>query len=275
MIYEHASYRTYLRATLAERIAKNPAYSLRAMARQLTLSPSFLSEILAGDNNLSSARALSLGRGLGLAGPELEYFQLQVQLEGTQDPELKSSLLERQKVLNPTRQPQDLSVDVFKAIADWYHVPILEMANLERFDFTPAGISQALGIKQVEAQAAVERLLRLELLFQDSAGKISKAKEQWLISSKIPNEALRKYHRQMLGKAIDSLETQTPKEKFIGSETFPFDATQLQQARGVIEECFSKLVKLAATGKKRKKIYHLGIQFFDLTLNDRKKDAVK
>jgi uncharacterized protein (TIGR02147 family) len=83
-------------------------------------------------------------------------------------------------------------------------------------------------------------------------------------ASEIPNEALRKFHEQMLNKAVQALTTQTPKEKFIGSETFAFDEASLQKATDIIEECFSKIVYLASSQADKKNVYHLGIQMFRL-----------
>ncbi|MGE0617107.1 MAG: hypothetical protein AB7P04_15865 [Bacteriovoracia bacterium] len=46
-------YRELLKAALAQRIQKNPAYSLRAFARDLGISPGHLCEVLSGKHRLS------------------------------------------------------------------------------------------------------------------------------------------------------------------------------------------------------------------------------
>ena len=66
-------------------------------------------------------------------------------------------------------------------------------------------------------------------------------------------------------KAIHSLTTQSPAEKFIGSETFAFDVADLSKASEIIEECFSKITALAGTKKNKKNVYHMGVQLFNLT----------
>lgn len=48
-----ADYRAFLNQKLKRRIEKNPAYSLRAMAKHLGLAPSMLSDVLSGKRNLS------------------------------------------------------------------------------------------------------------------------------------------------------------------------------------------------------------------------------
>ena len=61
--------RNSIKETLARRKAKNPAYSLRAFARFLEMSPSFLSEISSGRKGLSRARERALREKLGLPMP--------------------------------------------------------------------------------------------------------------------------------------------------------------------------------------------------------------
>src|SRR5258708_36824233 len=123
-ILEHQNYRIYLKCVLVERADANPAYSLRALARNLTLAPSYLSAILSGKKNLSAERALETAAGLQLNETEREYFCLLVQIESTTDPALKDSLLKRVRQLNPNVGVYDLSLDHFKIISDWPHFAI-------------------------------------------------------------------------------------------------------------------------------------------------------
>jgi uncharacterized protein (TIGR02147 family) len=264
-IFEHSNYRTFLRANLVARIQRNSNYSLRAFAQQLGITSSYLSEILNEKKNLSSESALKISSRLGLKGDESEYFRLLVQLGSTRDPELKAVILARAKAINPNPVRHDLSVDYFKMIADWFHLPIRQLASIEGFDFNSKNIASRLGISRHEAEEAIERLVRLELIEKDASGRYRKTDNNMLVKSPVPNNGLRKFHRQMLNKAIEALETQTPAEKFIGSETLAFDPAQLKQAETILEECFSRLVELTEAGKSKSQVYHLGIQFFNLT----------
>ncbi len=282
MIFEHNNYRAYLKSTLVERISKNPAYSLRAFAKTLGIQPSQLSEIYSGKKNLSLQAALKTAKKLGLNQKETDYLCTLVQYEATKSEELKSSLNERLKQLNEKYELRDLSIDVFKAISDWYHIPILEMstlhctlsdlqgANPPGFQFTPDKIAKRLGITVHEASAAIERLERLELLEKDKKRGYRKVHSNALFKSNKPNTALRLFHKQMLEKAIESLESQTPQEKYIGSQTFSIDLTQLEQAKTLADEFRKKLVLLFSKGKTKTETYHLGIQLFRLTTHKEK-----
>lgn len=259
------SYRDILKIELAERISANPAYSLRALAKRMGIAPSLLSDVLKGKRGLSSGRAFEVGQALHFDGTKLDQFVTLVQIEETKSPKRKEELLQKLNRAKAISQPQDLSLDVFRMIYDWYHVAILELTLITDFKMTPLTVAERLGITLVEAESCLQRLLRLELLTTTSDGKIKRVDNHLLTTSQIPNSALRNFHAQMLKKAIEALTTQSPEEKFIGSETIAFDKRHLKEANVIIEECFTKLVNLATSKKNKKHVYHLGIQLFRLT----------
>lgn len=270
MIYEHNDYRTFLKAVLVEKIEKNPSYSLRALAKQLQVSPATLSGVIRGKRNLSEETAYTIASKLGLEGPQHEYFCVLIQLGQTVDPQRKETYLNRLKILNPQLKIKDLSVDLFKTISDWYHSAILCLSEVENFNFVPSEIAKRLNISIFEAESAVERLERLELLTKGPNGKYLKNTD-FLATSKIPNESLRKFHRQAIQRAMDSLESQSPNEKLIGSETMAIDSDLIPKANELMEEFFSKMLLLASQSKSKNEVYHLGVQFFNFAMKEKSK----
>jgi uncharacterized protein (TIGR02147 family) len=263
MIWEHTNYRGYLKSVLADRISHNSRYSLRAMAAQLGIAQSTFCDLLKGKKNISSEMAAKLSKRLGLNEGESEYFFLLVQAESARDPAFRESILNRLRTLNPGLKNYDLSVDAFKVISTWYHTALYEYFELEA-DFKVDEAVRRLGITRVEAEAALERLERLELI-ERKGSRYRRVQGPFLAASAVPNEALRSFHRQMLQKAIECLETQSPHEKAIGTETFAFDASQLNEAKKIQEDCFKRMTALAAKSKKKTDVYHLGIHFFRIT----------
>jgi uncharacterized protein (TIGR02147 family) len=277
MVFEYQDYRAYLRSVLEGRIARNPAYSLRAMAGNLGVSSSNLCEVLKGKRGFSAEAAVKVAHRLGCNETEREYFSLLVQLDATNSPELKETLLRRLGELNPRPvKAHDLTLDIFRVISDWYHFAILEMTYLDGGtagsagggalkDLDPKTIADRLGISKLEAELALERLLRLELLEADGAGGYRKAKSELLVQARVPNEALRKFNRQMLDKASAALETQGADSRISATQTVPFGRDDLPAAERIIDECMARLVQLSKRSKKRTDVYHLGIHFFNLT----------
>ncbi|MFN8846240.1 MAG: TIGR02147 family protein [Bdellovibrionales bacterium] len=244
---------------------QNPRYSMRAFAKNLNLAPSFISDILNGRKNLSIQSAFKISEGLKLTIKETTYFQLLVRLEAAKTQEEKLKITRELEPIFNKKKTTDLSLDCFRIIADWHHTAILEMTNLTDFEVTASSVSKYLKVNKLEAQTALDRLERLELIYLDPQNKYQKSQPSLLVQSLNPNEGLRHFHKQMLLKAIDSLSMQNNKEKFIGSETFAFDEKSLAEVSEVFEECFTKVVQIAKRSKKKKHVYHLGIQFFKVT----------
>jgi uncharacterized protein (TIGR02147 family) len=265
MVFEHSSYRSFLKAVLAERLGKNPAYSLRSMARQLSLAPASLSNVLRGKKNLAPGTALRVARQLALSAPEEEYFCLLVQLEGAKNPDLRSALLEKLRAINPARPPKDLGTDYFVVISDWYHFPILQLAGLPGFSFTPAEIARRLGITVLEARAAVERLARLELLQQDEAGSYHRSSDYVVVRSERTDFAIRKFNQQMLQKALEALREQDSRERWGGSETFLFARESMPRAKKMIDQFLGRMARLSGESARNTDVYHVQVQLFNLT----------
>ncbi len=268
MVFEHTDYRAFLKRVLAEKIGRNPAYSLRALSAQVGMSHSALSQVLSGKKNLSIDSATRVARHLKLSEKEADYFSLLVQVGLAKSPSAKETLLQRAKVLNPKREIHDLSVEHFRVIADWYHLAIRNLLEVPGVEHTPRALAKRLGITQIEADAALDRLLRLGMIEKDPANPLRyrKTQDYVLAQSRVPNEALRQFHKQMMEKAIESLETQAPSEKFVGTETLAISREFLPEAADLAEQFFSRMIELSKRATKKKTdVFHVAVQIFSLT----------
>ena len=266
VIFEHSSYRSYLKSVLVERMKANPSYSLRALARQLGLSCSQLSETLNQKANFSSASLRKISKKLGLNTQESAYLYGLGELENEKDPEFRESVLKELQGLRPGKRPiHDLSLDHYKQISEWHHSVILEMVYLPDFVFTSENIAKRLSLKKLEVDLALERLLRLELLQQDEHGKFFRPKQDILFRSAEKNEAMRKLYRQMLEKISDALETQAPGERYSGYETLPFSPEAMPEMAALFNDFFERAIEVSRKYPTKKNVYHLALHFFNLT----------
>jgi uncharacterized protein (TIGR02147 family) len=270
MLLEHVSYRSYLKALLAEKIQKNSAFSLRAMALQLGIQSSQLSEVINGRANFSLTSAVKVSNKIGLKEEETDYFCLLVQLESENDPATRDILLQKvnRARARQVQQPiQDLTVDQFKQISEWYHSAILELSDLTHFNFTPENIATTLAITKLEASVAIERLERLELLIKNENGGWTRTPEDIRVNSPHQNTALKTFYKQMLTKASDALDAQTPSERLSGYETMTFSEDAIPEAREAYEKFFSEMIRISKKCKQKTAVYHVLVHCFNLTQN--------
>jgi uncharacterized protein (TIGR02147 family) len=260
------TYRGWLKSLMAEKLAKNPRLSLRGFAKTAGVAASTLSEVLKGKKNLSPATALKVAARLGLADTDAERFLLLVQYENESNPDLKDGLARKLRADTALTPAFDADVDRFKMIADPHHVAILEMVGQKALPQTAAAMAKRLGLATVEAEAALDRLERLGFISREGSGALTRTQPRIVFRSAVPAEALRRYHKRTLALAVESLESQSTTEKWVGTETFAFDPAQLPAASEIIEECFQKLCALAAQGKTRSEIYHLSTLLFRISI---------
>jgi len=267
MIFEHTSYRSYLKTTLADRFSRHASYSLRAFSRDLGINSSALSEVLTGKRNISLHKAFEISQKLKLNSKETDYFNLLVQFDQAKTQDLRKDLFEKLKGNRPASHGEifHLDVDQFKAISEWYHYALLQSLELDQFKANTENLVQKLGLKKWEVEAGLERLERLDLIKKNSNGIWVRTKPRLSMTSPDKNLALQHFHKQMLQKSLESIESQSPQEKFIGSDTMAFDPSLQKEFEEITEDYFKKVAVLSKKSKKRTQVYHLNISFFSLT----------
>jgi len=107
MIFDFDTSHSYLKEILRAKSAKNPTFSLRAMAQQIGISPSALSEYLNAKKTISTDSALRIVQWLKLKEKESEYFTTLVQLESVKSLRTKSELTKKIADLKPLISEED------------------------------------------------------------------------------------------------------------------------------------------------------------------------
>lgn len=253
---ETTYYQKCLREELQRRCERNPRYSIRAFARTLRVDAGALSRIFSGKQIPSMKMAQTLLTALELSIEEQESFLV--------------SLSQRQQARNLQRRSfafravkqgsraKELSIDLYRVIADWHHVAIMELTFTEAFGSSPRSIAKKLGISVLEAKLAVQRLLDLELLVEEN-GTLKKADKHLTTADKtLSTPALRKNQKQFLEKAIISLENDPIEDRSVTSMTMAIDPDKLPAARQMIREFNQALCQFLESGK-RTRVYNLGV----------------
>ncbi len=257
------SFRLYLQNELLTRCNKNPKYSLRSFARALEINPSSLSRILRNKRTISNNIKYKLGKRLGLSPIELSNFK-----EGKYD----SNYENNNSIENNFNQ---LTIDTFIAISDWYHLAILELVKLKNFKPNNRFIAKAFDITVNEVNAAVERLIRLDLLKIEKDGKwINTKGSNTTVDDDLTHSAYRKYLKQILGLAIKALEEVPVNLRDQSSMTMSINTNRLPEAIEMITKFRRRLCKFLEEDKEKDEVYQLAISLYPLT-NIKRKEMVK
>lgn len=251
-----------IKSELAHRTSRNPKYSLRAFARALGLEATVISQILNKKRTPSFRTAQRIVEGLGLAPDEQQLFY--ASLAAVQN----DRKLERlnpffRTVVQTQKAPQDLSIDVFRIISDWYHIAILELTFVDGFQSDPAWIAKEIGITELEAKLAIERLLKLNLLTYENK-KLAKTNESLSTADKhVTTPALRAHQKQLLEKAMFSLENDPIETRNMSGMAMAIDPKNIPKAKQMLAEYSRNISRFLQTGK-RTQVYQLQINLFPI-----------
>jgi uncharacterized protein (TIGR02147 family) len=264
-------FRSLLREELIERCKRNPAYSARAFARDLRVSPAFVSQLLGGTRRLSEQKAHEVSRALSWPQQKSRVFTALVRYENARTTEAKEGIFQELRTM-PGALPSnyaftDLSLEYFRVISDWQHLAIAELSQIEGFRPDPRWIARKLGIRATEADVALERLKRIGMLVDNGKGGLKKVD---IRVGDSPSEAIRNFHRQMIEKARIALDKQSPSERDITGTTMAIDPSLLPKAQELIRAFRWQLMELLESGRKRS-VYHLSVQLFRLDNDGKKK----
>lgn len=258
---EARDFRLLLQAELVRRCNQNPRYSLRAFARMLEIEPSALSKILSGKRGISRTKFKCFVEKLGLEPSVTKSLSPSRRLRKAPEP----------------KQPhyQQLTLDSFQVIADWYHYAILELTHVEGFDPHPKWIARVLGISVPEVSAAVERLRRLEFLEITQEGNwIDQSGSITTVGNDFTAIAFKKLQKAVLEKALVALEEFPLASRDQTSMTMAIDSGLLPEAKERIRNFRRDLAAFLIQAPHRDQVYHLGISLYPITRIEKKAPQV-
>lgn len=261
----------FLKEKLEEKQLQNKSYSLRAFSAKLGISPGGLAQILSGKKRISINRAHEVAINLKLSKEEKTLFILLVEFEQSKKEERKAEVFQEIKNLDSKKAAElfDLSVDQFKLISDWYGLAILECAGSYGKNFGVKEFSKHFGVSTNETSLTLERLQRLELIEKGNDGSWERVRDRVLVTSNVPNEAIRNYYRSVAEKSLLSYSKQSPQEKISAAETFAFDPEQIEELRRLTDEYLDKVIELSSQSKNKTATYQALINLFKLNENQK------
>ena len=236
---------------------------MRKFARDLEFSPSGLCEILKGRKKLSEDSTMRVIARLRLKAKEADFFDQICSYERCRSPELKALLQDQLGQRQKKRVIVDLSVDRFRMLSDWQHSAILAASEMSE-GLSVQKAAKLFKMTVQEASQAVDRLERLGLVKIDLDDRVIALANDLQVTTKVPNEALQKFTKQILQKADESQTEQTNQERVFGTETLAFDERDLPQLRELTDDYFEAVIQLAKNGKQKNQVYSVGVQAFRL-----------
>ena len=251
-------FRIYLQNEFLARCRKNERYSLSAFARFLGMDISTLAKVLKGQRPIRAQAIKRIGLKLGLNPFQISDFE-------------KSS--PRANAKNKTDETpanyQQLTLDAFQVISDWYHYAILELIQLPHFKGDAGWIAKTLRITPAEVQIATERLLRLEMIEITPEGKwIDQSNgHTTTLGSNFTASAFKNLQRQILEKAIQALDEVPFEKRSQTSLTMAINPDRIPEAKKKLVEFQRGLNRFLGEGARTEsdEVYHLSLSLYPVS----------
>lgn len=237
----------------------NPRYSLRAYAKFLNLDVSILSRMIANKSKISKKILDKISVPLSITPDEYILFENEILKESQKNKDNKKSL-----------SVKVLPIEEIKIIQDWYHYVILELTRLDDFKPCSKWISKRLSISEQDAELALERLLKLNLLIQNDNGlSLATTEPMSELQENFKSIAHRKRQKQVLQKAMDAMDLVSFQERDQSAITIALDASLIPEVKERIKKFRRSLANyIDKKSKNKNRVYELSISLFPWDNND-------
>ncbi len=239
-----------------------PHYSMRSLARDLGISPSYLSKILNGKKGLPLKYIGEIEKRLDLDQIERKKLETLVKKEPVETSTSKSST-ERLVKYEPFGDGD------IRLLEKWYYLAILDLTTCDNFIYDLDWMSERLGIGKSILKDSIKWLLDQGYLKEDCSSIRKSTLKLRFPASKSKNE-IRNYHSQCLKKAINTMESKNSdkdyKERAIHTISIAGNPDNLKAAQEILISALYEAAELLSEGECTE-LYQLNINQIPITRN--------
>ena len=278
-IYDFLDHRAYLAAYYQAAKRTRPSFSFRMFSKLAGLrSPNFLKLVIDGQRNLGADSVGRFALALGLEGADAEFFADLVAFSQAQTLAEKNRAFERIAASRRFRAARRIDGELFAYLSHWYNPAIRELAAREDFQEEPRWIAAQLRpkISPSEAAEAMKLLLSLGLLVRDGkSGRVLRGEPTLTTEHEVRSLGAAAFHRQMLERAAQSIETVPRELRDLAALTVCVSAETAATVKQRIHQFREALTELCDADTKGSTVYQLNVQWFPLSLAPGETDGSK
>lgn len=266
-VFRYRDYREFLRDFYLKKKAQRAGFSFRGFSKRAKLgSPNYLKLVMDGARNLTPEMAARFATACGLEGESHAYFCELVAFNQSEGANQKAHY-ERLLAFERYRRAHRIDVAHAALHAAWYIPAIRELVARADFREDAAWIARMMrpAISESEAERAIATLLALQLLVRGEDGKLAWGTEVITTGPETRGVHIATYHRAMMARAAESLDSIPAGERDISSLTLCLGAAGLREVKERIQRFRRELVELATNEPDPKQVVQVNFQLFPLS----------
>lgn len=256
-------YREFILSSYQRKRRNNSRYSLRAFARDIAISPSRLSEVMAGKGQLSAEKAKQIAKKLKFSTAKAQYFCDLVDAVTAKNAAVRNNALKRLADAAQNQTVVYLEHEKFEPIARWQSIAIWSYLFLPAYTGDLRVVAAGLKLDIMEVCHALQQLR--------CVGLVGKVNGRWVPLVKDfssgdgePSSAIRKYHAAVSSLGRAAIEGQTASERHLETMIMPFASGRLTEVSQRIGDFAQGLMAEFGAGEDIDHVYALSLQFFRL-----------
>ncbi len=258
----------FLRDQYLDKKRANSNYSVSAFSRDLGVSQSLLSRILSGDRSPTVKFAAQISTLCGVSKRQSEAWIIQIIHSAKKSAKISKQVRRAFENRDYSIEPSFLEMERFRMICRWYHLPIIYLSYIKGPSANPSWVASKLGITEVEARDAINRLKTLGMVEQVGT-KLRSTSKTLQLNTTQPELSTREFHTQFALRAIENLKDQTQSgfdARLFSTVTMAVPLSRVQEFKDKISD-FQKELLSSLKSNDYDEVYQLNLQFFPLTQN--------
>ena len=245
-LYQYLSYRDWLSDWYQAQKTADARFSYRLFSRRAGVrSPSLLKEIIAGKRNLTARTLEGFASACRLTHSEAGFFADLVALDQGATESEKNDAWRRISASKRFRQARPIEGAMVVYLSNWFIPATRELAHRPDFQADATWLSAQLRpkITVVQARLALDTLFSLGMLVQ-TGDHIAPADVSVSTPHEVAGLAAHNYHRQMLARAQESIESVSPAARHITGVTVAIPLDLVPVLKKELGEAMARMFNL-------------------------------
>jgi uncharacterized protein (TIGR02147 family) len=254
---------------------KNNSYSVRALARDLGFSISYVSGLLTGKKKIPHRRIEKICATLAMDEIAIQMLKKsilqQILIRAGVKPSAQSSISQRRKSQKKRRTLEsfvEVSPRLLRIWQNWYTVAIMDLVTCTNFMDDPIWIAKRFEIREDQVKASLRELQALGLITRQSDGRWTKNSERLRLPTAQSFPSIRHFHQEMMKKAAKVMISGTSQKDFstrsISGITMAGNPQNFEMAKAHLIQALYECAEILSEGDCTE-VYQLNNQLFQLT----------
>jgi uncharacterized protein (TIGR02147 family) len=266
-IYEYLDYRQFLREFFGEQKEKGTGLSQLAVSRKMGItSTGFLSNVIAGRNNLTRPQIYELAKIIKLNKRETAYFENLVIF--TQAGRIDEKNIHYEKLCSIRKlNAKALAKGQLTLFSRWYYVVVRELLCFFKFRGDYKSLSRMVlpSIRPEEARKSIQTLEEMKLIKKNKEGDYIQSDNTISAAREIRSMDIANFQLDTIDLARKALNQVKRKDRDISTITLTLSQTSFKKAKDEIIRFRENLAKIAEDEDEPDQVFQCNIQLFPMS----------